>query len=112
MLIISPYSRGGYVSPDLFDHTSILRFLESLFGAEVPNLSAWRRATVGDPTSALNFRTPNQSVATPPSIVPVGAEAIQQCAANLAGFKPYNIPNPQVAPVQENGTGRRPSGMC
>ncbi len=37
MLIISPFSRGGFVSSDLFDHTSILRFLETRFGAEVPN---------------------------------------------------------------------------
>src|SRR5580658_3303911 len=47
MLILSPFSRGGFVSSDLFDHTSVLRFLETLFGAEVPNLSAWRRAAVG-----------------------------------------------------------------
>jgi phospholipase C len=51
MLIISPFSRGGFVSSDLFDHTSVLRFLETRFGAEVPNLSAWRRATVGDLTN-------------------------------------------------------------
>src|SRR6202023_2213561 len=51
MLVISPFSRGGFVSSDLFDHTSLLRFLETRFGAEVPNLSAWRRATVGDLTS-------------------------------------------------------------
>ena len=44
-LIISPFTRGGFVSSDLFDHTSVLRFLETRFGAEVPNLSAWRRAT-------------------------------------------------------------------
>src|SRR6202051_3793404 len=44
MLIISPFSRGGFVSSALFDHTSVLRFLETRFGAEVPNLSAWRRA--------------------------------------------------------------------
>jgi phospholipase C len=55
-LIISPFSRGGFVSSDLFDHTSVLRFLETRFGAEVPNLSAWRRATVGDLTSVLNFK--------------------------------------------------------
>ncbi len=58
MLIISPFTRGGFVSSDLFDHTSILRFLETRFGAEVPNLSAWRRATVGDLTSAFNFKAP------------------------------------------------------
>src|SRR6202790_5156882 len=40
MLIVSPFSRGGFVSSGLFDHTSVLRFLETRFGAEVPNLSA------------------------------------------------------------------------
>ncbi len=69
MLIISPFSRGGLVSSDLFDHTSVLRFLETLFGAEVPNLSAWRRATVGDLTSALNFKKPDQSIPNlPPTL--------------------------------------------
>jgi len=62
MLVISPFSRGGFVSSALFDHTSVLRFLETRFSAEVPNLSAWRRATVGDLTSAFNFRKPDQSV--------------------------------------------------
>src|ERR1039457_2329891 len=61
-LIISPFSRGGYVSSDLFDHTSVLRFIETRFGAEVPNLSAWRRAAVGDLTSAFNFKKPDQSI--------------------------------------------------
>jgi phospholipase C len=46
----------------LFDHTSLLRFLETRFGAEVPNLSAWRRATVGDMTTALNFKAPDTSI--------------------------------------------------
>src|SRR6202040_3718152 len=61
-LIVSPYSRGGFVSSDLFDHTSLLRFLETRFGAEVPNLSAWRRSVVGDLTSAFNFVAPDQSL--------------------------------------------------
>src|SRR5258708_215538 len=62
MLVISPLSRGGLVSSALFDHTSVLRFLETPFSAEVPNLSAWRRATLGGLTSAFNFRKPDQSV--------------------------------------------------
>src|SRR6266700_3739767 len=44
LLVISPFSRGGFVASDRFDHTSLLRFLETRFGAEVPNLSALRRA--------------------------------------------------------------------
>jgi phospholipase C len=112
MLIISPFSRGGFVSSDLFDHTSVLRFLETLFGAEVPNLSAWRRATVGDLTSALNFKKPDQSIPNLPPTLPAVLQAIEQCAANLAGTTSYTVPTTQTVPTQESGTGTRPSGMC
>ena len=112
MLIVSPFSRGGFVSSDLFDHTSVLRFIETLFGAEVPNLSAWRRATVGDLTSAFNFKSPDQSIPTLPSTVPAIPQIIQECTANLAGTNPYPVPNPQTTPTQEAGSARRPSGVC
>ena len=112
MLIVSPFSRGGFVSSDLFDHTSILRFLETRFGAEVPNLSAWRRSTVGDLTSAFNFKAPDQSIPTLPSTLPAIPAIIQQCIANLAGTTPYAVPNPQTLPAQESGTASRPSGSC
>jgi phospholipase C len=112
MLIISPFSRGGFVSSDLFDHTSVLRFLETRFGAEVPNLSAWRRATVGDLTSSLNFKKPDRSIPNLPSTLPAIPLAIQQCIANLAGTTPYTLPIVQTAPTQESGSAPPPSGMC
>jgi phospholipase C len=112
MLIISPFSRGGFVSSDLFDHTSVLRFLETLFGAEVPNLSAWRRATVGDLTSAFNFKNPDRSIPNLPSTLQGDQQAISQCAANLAGTIPYPVPATQTLPTQESGTPSRPSGRC
>jgi phospholipase C len=112
MLILSPFSRGGFVSSDLFDHTSVLRFLETRFGAEVPNLSAWRRAAVGDLTSALNFAAPDQSIPALPSPLPAISQVIQECQANLAGTTPYPVPNPQSLPSQEPGTARKPSGVC
>jgi phospholipase C len=111
-LIVSPFSRGGFVSSDLFDHTSVLRFLETRFGAEVPNLSAWRRATVGDLTSALNFKKPDQSVPNLPSTLPAVQQVIQQCVENLAGTIPYTVPSAQTVPTQESGTVARPSGVC
>jgi phospholipase C len=111
-LIISPFSRGGYVSSDLFDHTSVLRFLETRFGAEVPNLSAWRRAAVGDLTSAFNFKKPDQSIPNLPSTLSGDPQAILQCAANLAGTIPYTVPATQTLPTQESGTPSRPSGIC
>jgi phospholipase C len=112
MLLISPFSRGGFVSSDLFDHTSVLRFLETRFGAEVPNLSAWRRATVGDLTSALNFKAPDASIPSLPSTIQPLAQAIQQCLSNLGGFTPYTVPSPQAQPTQESGTAPKPSGIC
>jgi len=112
MLIVSPFSRGGFVSSDVFDHTSVLRFLETLFGAEVPNLSAWRRAAVGDMTGALNFKKPDQSIPNLPPALPGDAQAIAQCAASLAGTTPYTVPSVQTAPAQESGTAPHPSGVC
>jgi phospholipase C len=112
MLVISPFSRGGFVSTDLFDHTSLLRFLETRFGAEVPNLSAWRRQTVGDMTTAFNFSKPDTSIPSLPPTVAALSTAVTQCLANLAGFTPYPLPTTQVMPTQETGAVPKPSGTC
>jgi phospholipase C len=112
MLVISPFTRGGFVATDLFDHTSILRFLETRFGAEVPNLSAWRRSAVGDLTSALNLQAPNTAIPVLPPTIPAVSQAIQQCADNLAGFTPYTVPATQTMPTQESETAPKPSGTC
>ena len=55
MLVVSPWSTGGYVCSEVFDHTSIIRFMERRFGVEEPNISPWRRAICGDLTSAFDF---------------------------------------------------------
>jgi phospholipase C len=112
MLILSPFSRGGFVSSDPFDHTSTLRFLETRFGAEVPNLSAWRRAAVGDLTSAFNFAAPDPSIPNLPSTTQAIPQIVQQCVANPNGITPYPVPNPQSLPTQESGTAPKPSGPC
>jgi phospholipase C len=112
MLLISPFSRGGLVSSDLFDHTSVLRFLETRFGAEVPNLSAWRRATVGDLTSAFNFGKTDQSIPALPATQPALSQTITECLVSLSSTTPYPVPSPQSFPTQEAGTAGRPSGLC
>ncbi|ELS57995.1 phosphocholine-specific phospholipase C [Streptomyces viridochromogenes] len=55
MLVVSPWSKGGYVCSETLDHTSILRFMERRFGVEESNISPWRRAVCGDLTSAFDF---------------------------------------------------------
>ena len=32
MIVVSPWSKGGWVSSEVFDHTSLIRFLETRFG--------------------------------------------------------------------------------
>jgi phospholipase C len=59
LTVISPWSRGGWVNSQVFDHTSVLRFLEARFGVKESNISPFRRAVCGDLTSAFNFATPN-----------------------------------------------------
>ncbi|MFF9571337.1 phosphocholine-specific phospholipase C [Streptomyces sp. NPDC014685] len=55
MIVVSPWSTGGYVCSETFDHTSILRFMEKRFGVAETNISPWRRAICGDLTSAFDF---------------------------------------------------------
>ncbi|MEU5025855.1 phosphocholine-specific phospholipase C [Streptomyces milbemycinicus] len=55
MLVVSPWSTGGWVCSQTFDHTSIVRFIERRFGVAEPNISPWRRAVCGDLTAAFDF---------------------------------------------------------
>ena len=62
LIAISPWSKGGYVNSQVFDHTSTIRFIEKRFGVFEPNISPWRRAVVGDLTSLFNFSNPNRHI--------------------------------------------------
>jgi len=72
MLVVSPWSKGGWVNSQVFDHTSLIRFIEARFGSQYPdliepNITPWRRAVAGDLTTAFNFATPNASRVRLPS---------------------------------------------
>jgi len=119
LLVLSPFARGGFVCSDVFDHTSLLRFLETRFGAEVPNLTEWRRSVTGDLTSAFNFATPDSSIPnitqpspTDPAITrsncPVNSPA-SELDEGLPIVATYPVP-PNRMPGQEAGAARRPSG--
>jgi phospholipase C len=59
MVIASPWSRGGYVCSQVFDHTSVLQLLEKVLGHRLgkeireTNISAWRRTVCGDLSSTF-----------------------------------------------------------
>jgi phospholipase C len=114
MLVISPFSRGGYVASDVFDHTSQLRFLEERFGVQAPNLSAWRRKTSGDLTATLHMRhadastpsLPSTSKDLPANVMAEGCNEtdILEAADNQPA---YPVPKRQVMPRQETGRVRQ-----
>jgi phospholipase C len=88
------------VCSEVFDHTSVLRFLERRFGVHEPNISAWRRAVCGDLLSAFDFAGANGSWPSLPSTSGYTAEADRQCKSLPAPA----IPATQAMPIQEPGT--------
>ena len=106
MLVISPFSLGGHIASETFDHTSQLRFLETRFGVEVPNLSAWRRSVTGDLTSTLQLSSPSYVVPLLPPTSnnpPVVANqcTIEEQSTELGGSSPV-LPEVQTMPTQES----------
>ena len=89
MIVISPWSKGGWVNSEVFDHTSLIQFIEQRFAGEHPgliesNITRWRRAVTGDLTSAFDFKTPNPSKVRLPS---------------TAGYvPPDNLTHPDLSP--------------
>ena len=108
MLVVSPFSRGGYVNSERFDHTSTLRFLEKRFGVEVPNLSAWRRSVTGDLTSTLDFSAPDPSAPPLPPTTDGMVSPPRGCPPReiFQALPPYHA-GPGAVPPQEPGTARR-----
>lgn len=82
-VIVSPWSRGGAVCSQLFDHTSVLRLMEERFGVREPNISAWRRSVCGDLTSAFDFAAPHADTSS--LAFPSTADFQQRVTQSLAG---------------------------
>lgn len=85
-IVCSPWSRGGWIASEVFDHTSIIQFLEKWTGVSCPNISAWRRAVCGDLTSCFDFSTSNTAMPALPNTSALAAQALQQ--------KTYPAPTP------------------
>jgi phospholipase C len=103
MIVVSPWSKGGWVNSQVFDHTSLIRFIESRFGAQYPgimegNITKWRRAVSGDLTSAFNFTSPNDATVQLPSTVAY----IPPDDKRHKDYVPVP-PEDQSLPVQESG---------
>jgi phospholipase C len=124
LVVASPWSRGGYVNSQVFDHTSIIMMIEKLVGhrkgreVRETNISSWRRAICGDLSSV--FRPYNgEKIVLPESLgfaetlkginkaqylgLPMGYKQLSEeeiAAARREGHKWKGLPG------QERGTRR------
>ena len=100
LLVVSPWSSGGRVSSETFDHTSLIRFIEARFGVDELNITPWRRAICGDLTSAFDFESASDSVPALPSVasykLPGTASAVYHPTPPASGS----------VPIQESGVRR------
>ncbi|MES2417140.1 MAG: phospholipase C, phosphocholine-specific [Bacteroidota bacterium] len=126
MLVASPWSKGGYVNSQVFDHTSSLLFLENFLshktGKEIKSetISPWRRAICGDLTSifrpyngenlTIPERPKREKVIThiqnaklkPAQVTPNALSKAELAKINT--YLPFDKNASTFAPVQEQGT--------
>ncbi|MET0209511.1 MAG: phospholipase C, phosphocholine-specific, partial [Burkholderiaceae bacterium] len=108
-LVISPWSKGGRVCSQRFDHTSLIRFTEEWLvqGRGLPrsqvqcdNISPWRRAVCGDLTASLDLKATAQEW---PASIPATAVYFKGW-----GTRDALPPAAQSLPRQETVTGGVP----
>jgi phospholipase C len=108
-IIVSPWTQGGWIASETFDHTSVLRFLERLTGVSIPNITPWRRSTFGDLTSAFGLPAGGGGFPRLPNTKDQLARAV---------YEVNNLPAPtlpgasQTPPVQQTGPRPRPRGVA
>ena len=103
-ILVSPWTTGGWVCSQQFDHTSVLQFLERFSGVREQNITPWRRQTFGDLTSAFRFKHGKQKSPELPDTA---------TSLNLAKYESVRLPQPvfpttnQQFPQQESGSRKR-----
>jgi phospholipase C len=98
LILVSPWTRGGWVTSETADHTSVIQFLEqwtTALGqpAICPNISAWRRRVCGDLTGAFDFTQPVY-----------GLPDLPDTGTLVAGTEYGPLPDDNTMPSQEPGT--------
>ena len=98
LLLISPWTRGGWVTSEVSDHTSVIQLMEKWTAAigkpaACPNISAWRRRVCGDLLGAFDFKNPVYGLPDLPFVTATVGEAHSY----------HPIPNNNAMPSQEPG---------
>ena len=109
MIICSPWTRGGVVDSQIYDHTSVIQFLETwttALGTPAISsfISAWRRQVSGNLTGAFNFANPVLGMPTNLPTAPTTAQIINREDTCDPLPDPTNSNAPNSLPQQETGT--------
>jgi phospholipase C len=91
MFVVSPWSKGGWVNSETFDHTSVGRFLEKRFDITIPAISPWHRKMCGDLTSCFDFSTEGDRV-FPPLPDAKGSKALLAEQLQHPNVTPWYVP--------------------
>jgi phospholipase C len=106
MLICSPWTRGGYVDSNVYNHTSMLEFLATWTGVKPANVTPWRASVTGDLTAAFDFEHPDFSI---PGNIPTIDQTWALTQLTGGSTTPPAVGD-QAMPAQEPGTRpHRPS---
>ncbi|MDR6633650.1 phospholipase C [Phyllobacterium sp. 1468] len=120
MLVISPWSAGGLVNSETFDHTSVIRFLDKWLIARgkqaadapaFPTISSWRQAIAGDLTSTFDFsrtRTAGLDQLTAPGEKATMLTEVDRTSARAAAGGGYFTPG--IADVKADAYADKPIG--
>jgi phospholipase C len=106
-LMVSPFSRGGHVATEVFDHTSQLKLIGERWGVHVPNVSQWRDKTVGDLTSAMFQSAPDTKLPRLPKtsvLLPTSGVCAAPDQETESGGAAPSFPTKQRMPNQQGAT--------
>ncbi|HTN20269.1 MAG TPA: phospholipase C, phosphocholine-specific [Pelobium sp.] len=125
MIVVSPWSKGGFVNSQVFDHTSSIMFMEKWLAKktgkkiESNNISDWRRAVCGDLTSVFRPYTGGKNLSLealkreavitnivnaknkPPQTGPTALNAEE--VAKINKFESFSAQQSELLPHQEPG---------
>jgi phospholipase C len=108
MLICSPWTRGGYVDSNVYNHTSMLEFLAAWTGVKPANVTPWRASVTGNLIAAFDFEHPDFSI---PANIPT-LEQTWALTQLTGGSTTPPAEGDQKMPAQEPGTRpHRPSNL-
>lgn len=118
MIVASPWSKGGYVNSQVFDHTSCLMFLENFLSKKTgkkirsSQISSWRRAICGDLTSVFRPAADIPTAIPPLLKKETTIVNIQNAKNKPAQVKPDALSQPDIdrinkgMGIQEKGTSK------